>query len=169
MSSVKTFLTKLTDSELVSCYGEVVKHLKSRRIVNNKNITGELGEYLVINFYCETPTLAKLQRAPSGTKNVDALSSQGDRYSIKTITSKTTGSFYDLEPKGSSRKDKQVFEYLIIAILDENFALQTILELTWRDFIKHKSWNSRMKNWNVVITQKLISEVNIVFQNKDDF
>ena len=109
--------------------------------------------------------MAKLQRAPTGTKNVDALSTQGDRYSIKTITSKTTGSFYDLEPKGSDKEDKQVFEFLIIAILDENFVLSKILELNWEDFIFFKSWNKRMKNWNVVVTKKLLSDVKVVFDN----
>jgi hypothetical protein len=159
MESVETFVKKLNDGELVGCYGEVVRELKARKIITNKNITGELGEYLVINHYCNTPNLTRLQRAPTGTKNVDALSTQGDRYSIKTITSKTTGSFYDLEPKGSATKDRQVFEFLIIAILDENFVLNKILELGWDEFIKFKTWNSRMNNWNVTVTQKLISEV----------
>ena len=168
MSNVSSFVKDLDDGNLVGCYGEVVKELKARKIITNKNITGELGEHLVINHYCNTPTLAKLQRAPTGTKNVDALSTQGDRYSIKTITSKTTGSFYDLEPKGSSKKDKQVFEFLIIAILDENFVLSKILELDWSDFIKFKTWNSRMRNWNVVVTQKLKSEVRVVFNNSSN-
>jgi hypothetical protein len=168
MSNVSSFVKDLDDGNLVGCYGEVVKELKARKIITNKNITGELGEHLVINHYCNTPTLAKLQRAPTGTKNVDALSTQGDRYSIKTITSKTTGSFYDLEPKGSSKKDKQVFEFLIIAILDENFVLSKILELDWDDFIKFKTWNSRMRNWNVVVTQKLMSEVKLVFDNSSN-
>ena len=168
MSNVSSFVKDLDDGNLVGCYGEVVKELKARKIITNKNITGELGEHLVINHYCNTPTLAKLQRAPTGTKNVDALSTQGDRYSIKTITSKTTGSFYDLEPKGSSKKDKQVFEFLIIAILDENFVLSKILELDWDDFIKFKTWNSRMRNWNVVVTQKLMSEVKVVFNNSSN-
>ena len=52
-----------------------------------------------------------------------------------------------------------MFEFLIIAILDENFVLNKILELDWDDFIKFKTWNSRMNNWNVTVTQKLISEV----------
>lgn len=168
MSAVNKFIRDLDDGNLVGCYGEVVRELKARKIITNKNITGELGEYLVINHYCNTPTLTRLQRAPAGTKNVDALSTQGDRYSIKTITSKTTGSFYDLEPKGSTTKDKQVFEYLVIAILDENFVLDKILELEWNDFIQHKSWNSRMKNWNVVVTQKLISEVKVVFDKSSN-
>ena len=168
MSNVSSFVKDLDDGNLVGCYGEVVKELKARKIITNKNITGELGEHLVINHYCNTPTLAKLQRAPTGTKNVDALSTQGDRYSIKTITSKTTGSFYDLDPKGSSKKDKQVFEFLIIAILDENFVLSKILELDWSDFIKFKTWNSRMRNWNVVVTQKLKSEVRVVFNNSSN-
>lgn len=168
MSDVSSFVKDLDDGKLVGCYGEVVKELKARKIITNKNITGELGEHLVINHYCNTSTLAKLQRAPPGTKNVDALSTQGDRYSIKTITSKTTGSFYDLKPKGSSRKDKQVFEFLIIAILDENFVLSKILELDWNDFIKFKTWNSRMRNWNIVVTQKLISEVKVVFDNRSN-
>lgn len=168
MTGLKTLVQNLDDSDLVGCYGEVVRELKARKIITNKNITGELGEYLVINHYCSTPSLTKLQRAPAGTKNVDALSTQGDRYSIKTITSKTTGSFYDLEPKGSANKDRQVFEFLIIAILDESFVLSKILELKWDDFIKFKSWNSRMKNWNVVVTQKLISEVKVVFDNNSE-
>jgi len=165
MRKVSSFVKDLNDGDLVGCYGVVVKELKSRKIITNKNITGELGEHLVINHYCNTPTLAKLQRAPTGTKNVDALSTQGDRYSIKTITSKTTGSFYDLEPKGSDKEDKQVFEFLIIAILDENFVLSKILELNWEDFIFFKSWNKRMKNWNVVVTKKLLSDVKVVFDN----
>ena len=165
VTPISTVISKLNNVELVNSYGAVVKELKRRGIVTNKNITGELGEYLVIEHYTNTSNIPKLQRAPTGTKNVDALSTQGDRYSIKTITSKTTGSFYDLEPKGSTVSDTKVFEYLIIAMLDDNFALSMILELSWEDFIKHKSWNSRMRNWNVVVTKKLVREVEMVFRD----
>ena len=113
---------------------------------------------MVIDRYSITPGLPKLRRAPAGTKNVDALSSRGDRYSIKTVTSKTTGSFYDLEPKGSTLRDTPVFEYLVVAVLDDYYQLVKLLEFDWNKFIKHKSWNSRMKNWNLILTQKVVAD-----------
>ena len=118
-SRIKSFLSSLNDEALVGSYGQLIKELRGRGIVTNKNVTGELGEHMVIDRYSITPGLPKLRRAPAGTKNVDALSSRGDRYSIKTVTSKTTGSFYDLEPKGSTLRDTPVFEYLVVAVLDD--------------------------------------------------
>ena len=35
--------------------------------------------------------------APVGTENIDAISRKGDRYSIKSTSSNTTGVFYGLE------------------------------------------------------------------------
>jgi len=56
---------------------------------------GEFGERLAIQYFQQTPGLPKLQPAPKGTKNVDALSRNGDRYSIKAIcTAKKTGTVY---------------------------------------------------------------------------
>ena len=157
-SRIKSFLSSLDDEALVGSYGQLVKELRGRGIVTNKNVTGELGEHMVIDRYSITPGLPKLRRAPAGTKNVDALSSRGDRYSIKTVTSKTTGSFYDLEPKGSTLPDTPVFEYLVVAVLDDYYKLIKLLEFEWNKFIKHKSWNSRMKNWNLILTQKVVAD-----------
>ena len=60
-----------------------------------------LGEYIVIDFYNKTPGLPNLSAAEIGTKNIDAISRNGERYSIKSTHSSTTGTFFGLEPKGS--------------------------------------------------------------------
>ena len=144
-SELSAMLSSVNDDELVSAYGNFVKELMEREIVTSKNITGDMGEHMVIERYCSIRGLPRFLKAPDGAKNVDALSAQGERYSIKTVTSKTTGSFYGLEPKGSKKDDIQVFEYLVVAVMDDHYRLVKLLEFDWTKFLKHKSRNSRIK------------------------
>jgi hypothetical protein len=69
----------LADKELIQAYSELLKELKRRKSIRTKNIIGELGEFLAIDFYNSTPGLPKLQAAPPGTKNIDATSRDGER------------------------------------------------------------------------------------------
>ena len=46
--------------------------------------------------------------------------------------------------------------------------LEGIYELTWEQFSKHKRWNSRMKAWNITLTQAVISDSRIIFECKED-
>ncbi|BDC60694.1 MULTISPECIES: hypothetical protein [Bacillus] len=89
-------ISKLSDDDLIKAYGEVIKEFKKRGIIRSKNLLGDLGEYLAINQYCSTIGLPNLQPAPIGTKNIDAISVKGERYSIKSTTGKVTGVFTDL-------------------------------------------------------------------------
>lgn len=43
-------LSKLSDRELVEIYGKTIKELKERSIIRSKNVVGDLGEYLAIDF-----------------------------------------------------------------------------------------------------------------------
>lgn len=86
------------------------------------------------------------------TENIDAISRKGDRYSIKSTSNTTTGVFYGLEPEGSSIPDKQKFEYVIICKFDDDYELETILELDWDTFLKNKHWHKRMTAWNLSLT-----------------
>ena len=151
-------LKQLKDDELIHLYSDSIKELKARSIIRTKNVLGELGEYLAINYYNKTPGLPKLQTAPIGTQNVDAISRNGERYSIKSCTTNTTGVFYGLQPKGSVLPDKQAFEYVIICHFDDDYQLQAIYEITWDVFLKHKHWHSRMTAWNLVISKDLIKD-----------
>ena len=57
------------------------------------------------------------------------LSSSGEKYSIKSVTSRkgTTGSFWD--PLAIQNNERQ-FDFLIISILDDNYLLDLLIELS---------------------------------------
>ena len=134
---------KLSISELaklISPSSDAFLELKDRGVLRTKNVVGELGEFFAIDFYNKNSKLPNLSIAPPGVQNVDALSMNGEIYSIKTVTSRrgTTGSFWDPE---SIEKNEQKFNYLF----------------------KFKKYNKRMNNYNISLTNKLFDEVNIVF------
>ena len=138
---------------------------KRREVLRTKNIVGELGEYYAVDFYVNNSRLPNLSIAPPGVQNVDALSRNGEMYSIKAVTSRngTTGSFWDPD---SINKNEKKFQYLLIVILDDAYSLDMIIELTWEDFFEHKKYNKRMNNFNISLTKKLISSVKIVYEKE---
>ena len=150
----------LTNAEITSLYGEIIKELKNRNIIRTKNICGDLGEFLVINYYNTHANLPKLQEAPIGTKNIDAISREGERYSIKATTTNTTGVFYGIEDRLQKK-----FEYVIICQLDESYSLKAIYELSWEKFFQLKHWHSRMKAWNIVISKKVIENSTAIYSS----
>jgi len=156
-------IDNLSVSELLELYSKILKKLKKDKVIRSNNLVGEIGEYIAIEHYTKIKGLPKLQAAPTGTKNIDAISVNGDRYSIKATTSGTTGVFYGLNPKGSIEEDTQRFEYVIIVIFNDDMSLKNILELDWNTFLKHKKWHSRAAAWNLVITKKLFEDSKVIF------
>lgn len=157
-------LTKLSNADIISLYSQSIKELKRRKIIRTKNITGELGEYIAVEHYRSNSHLPNLQFAPPSTENIDAISTKGERYSIKTITNKgSTGVFYGLPVQESEEIPVQKFEYVIIVKLTDDFELENILELTWNEFLKNKKWHSRMQAWNLLYSNKLIQTVNTIY------
>ena len=158
MNELVQNLSSLSDEELILVYSKWIDELRIRKLIRTKNITGELGEYLAIHYYNKTQGLPKLQVTPTSTKCIDAISKNGERYSIKTITGKTTGVFY-----GVQENEEKLFEYLIIVVMNKDYTLNKILELTWDNFMKHKHWHSRMKAWNLTLSKKLIKDSKIIY------
>ena len=157
-------LSNCNDSEIISLYSKTIKELKKRNIIRTKNITGELGEYIAVEYYRNNPKLPNLQFAPPSTENIDAISTKGERYSIKTITNNgSTGVFYGLPSIESNEVPIQKFEYVIIVKLNDNFELESILELTWNEFMINKKWHSRMQAWNLSYSRKLKEIVRIIY------
>jgi hypothetical protein len=152
-------------AKLISPSSDAFLELKDRGALRTKNIVGELGEYFAIDHYNSNPKLPSLSIAPITVKNIDALSRNGEIYSIKTVSSRkgTTGSFWD--PKSIENNEKK-FDYLLLVILDNSYSLDMILELTWNDFFKFKKFNKRMNNYNISITKILIENVKIVYERK---
>lgn len=158
-------LIPFKDSEIISLYSDLIAELKSRGIIRTKNLLGDLGEYLAIEHYNNTPGLATLQAAPAGTQNIDAISRKGERYSIKSTSGNLTSVFYGLNDPNSDEIEIQKFEYVIIVLFDDNFKLKKILELPWNSFLQHKRWHKTMRGWNLSITKKLVEDSTLVFSS----
>ena len=79
-------LKKFNPAELFSIYSDILDELKKREIITTKNIVGEMGEYLVIDYFNNNSNLPNLSKAPVSTKNIDAISNEGKRYSIKSTS-----------------------------------------------------------------------------------
>ena len=127
-------LNDLSDKDIISLYSDIITELKNRDIIRTKNLVGDLGEYLAIDHYSNTPGLPNLQAAPQGTRNIDAVSRKGERYSIKSTSGNRTGVFYGLNDPDSAEAEAPKFEYVIIVIFRNNFKLDSILEIPWLVF-----------------------------------
>lgn len=150
------FFERISNSDLILLRAKVESEMRRRKIAFS---VGEIGEQLAIAHFTLTPGLPNLQLAPTGTKNVDALSRLGDRYSIKTIcNAKKTGTIYP----DAGNPEKQLFEYLLIVRLTKSWELQSIYQLDWDEFVKARSWDKRMNAWYVAITNRaLVSAITI--------
>lgn len=153
-------LNKLSDDKLVILRANIETEL-NRRGISFK--VGEVGEKLVISFFNSKPGLPNLLQAPTGAKNVDALSREGDRYSIKTfMKAKKTGTVYPDEKD----RDRQLFEYLVVVKLDTNYQLYAIYRYSWEEFVRIRAWDKRMNAWYLPLSKKNLNMAAIIF-NKD--
>ena len=159
-------IDKLETTHLIKIYSQIISELKDRKVIRTKNLIGEMGEYLVIDHYNKTPGLQKLTIAAPGTKSIDAVCREGKRYAIKSTSSKLTSIFYGLNSPGSTEPDSQLFEYVILAIFNNDFTLSKIVELTWEQFIEHKKWHSTMSGWNITVTRKILKEGKIILDTE---
>lgn len=156
-------LSKLNNIDLINHYSDTVTEMKNRGIIHSNNVLGDLGEYFAIEYYTNTPGLPKLQFAPPGTKNIDAISIRGDRYSIKSMTTNTTGAFYGIKKDAKYEDVRPVFEYLIILKFDKDYKLEYIIELDWDNFFKHKKWHSRIQAHNINVTKAVMDDATVIF------
>ena len=111
-------LSELSNTEIIALYSDIISELKSRGIIRTKNLLGDLGEYLAIEYYKDNPNLPVLQAAPAGTRNIDAISRQGNRYSIKSTSGKVTSVFYGLNDPEEDDVELPKFEYVIVVIFN---------------------------------------------------
>lgn len=146
----------VSDGELISLRARLETEMRRRKIDFS---VGDMGEQLAIEYFNSTPGLPNLLRAPRGTKNVDALSRDGDRYSIKTIwKGKKTGTVYP-DPANSK---KQLFEYLLVVRLNDSWGLASIHQISWGEFVKMRSWDKRMNAWYLGCSSKNLTAGNLV-------
>ena len=124
---------------------------------------GTLGEKYCIKYFNDTAGLPNLLQAPTGAKNVDALSREGDRYSIKTFKkAKKTGTIYP----DSRNPDKQLFEYLVIIELNILYQLCGVYRYTWEKFLEIRAWDKRMNAWYVPLSRKNLNQAEILLKKE---
>ena len=151
-------LEKLSDDALISLRIQIEKEFKKRKL---KFSAGEIGEILAIDFFNTTPGLHNLQRASTGTKTVDANSKKGERYSIKTIKDGSkSGTIYP-DPEN---KDKQLFEYILLVLLDDDFELKSLHRFSWKQFLEIKQWDKTMNAWYIPKTQKALKLADTLYE-----
>lgn len=158
-------ISRLTIDELWALYGQTHDRLRQLGEIRSRNITGDRGEEIAISYYGATKGLPKLQMAPPSTKNIDAISTQGDRYSIKTVSrpNKTTGVFHGYGTPDKPLKDKK-FEYLIIVVVHA-YQPELIVELTWEDFYDLKRWHSTMNAHNISLSKAVMNKAKVIYEN----
>lgn len=158
MDDIKRYLKKINDKELISLYGAWHDELKERGIIRTRNIVGEVGEYFAIDAYLKHPDFPDIYPAPVSMKHFDALSRNAIRYTIKTVTSTSTGVFYGLNPPESTEDDEHLFDYLILVKLNKDYTLAGIYEMNWNTFLDLKSWHSRMGAWKMAVNKYTLSK-----------
>jgi hypothetical protein len=155
-------LPEMSDEDLVLLRARLRAEMRRRGLADS---VGAVGEQLVIEHFRKTPGLPKLQLAPHGTKNVDALSRNGDRFSIKTICDGSkTGTIY---PEPGDR-EKQLFEYILIVKLADDWSLQSIHQLAWANFVKVRSWDKRMNAWYVTFSTRSLGAASMIFKTRSE-
>ncbi len=141
-------ITTLNDDVLISLRIEVEREMRTRGLSFS---VGEIGEAAAINYFRNTPGLSNLTASAPGSKNVDALSRNGERFSIKTIQKGSkTGTIYPDE----QNPDKQLFEYLLIVILAPDYTLNALYQFSWEQFLQIRAWDKRMNAWYVPTSKK---------------
>lgn len=146
-----TYLQSLDDINLLELRSAVDKEARHRGLSFN---VGEIGESLAISHFKERADLPVLAPAPRGTKNIDAISRDGNRYSIKTLQrAKKTGTIYP----DSTDKDRILFEFILIVLINDEFSLEKIIELDWEQFCTVRSWDVRMNAWYIARSRRALS------------
>ena len=162
MNNKPKFLNKKT-IELVNNYSNAVKAMtgskdKTTGLIWTKNVTGDLGEYYVREFFNNTPNMPNIKLEKNSNKDIDAIDEDGITYAIKTVTTNTTGSI---------RGEGKLFDYLIIVKLDDSYMLEKIMKCSWKEYNKIKTENKRTGADKVTNTKKISEIFEILYQREE--
>jgi hypothetical protein len=145
-------LAAASDVDLIGLRAALHREMRRRGLALT---VGQVAEKLAIAHFNGTPGLPNLSEAPVGAAYVDALSRRGERYSIKgVLDARKTGTVYP-DP---ANKDRQLFEYLLVVQLTEDWTLKAIWEFDWATFVECRSWDSRMSAWYVGLAAKTLAK-----------
>ncbi|MED1565331.1 hypothetical protein [Bacillus paramycoides] len=165
---MKKIIEELSNDDVIRVYSIILKVLRDRKIIRTNNLVGEIGEYKAFEFYNKSPLLPNLKAVEVGTKYVDAINDNNERYSIKATTTGGTGVFNGLNDKGSDLPLEKLFEYVIIMAFNKNLSLEAIYELDWDTFLSLKKWHPSKRTWYLTITNDLKRKAKILYDDESD-
>ena len=155
-------LDKFEDQDLIGLYPKLIKELKKRKIIRTNNIVGKIGEFYALEIYKKTSGLPKIHHAPPSTKNIDAISVNGERYAIKSSSTNQTGNFSSLPIDD----DKRMFEFLITIWFDKEYEIYLVLECNWDIFVKHRKIKNPEKRWEISKAKSFIADCKKIFDRE---
>lgn len=135
-------LKNIKVEDLIQLYPDLISELKQRGIIRTNNIVGELGKYFAVKVFNDNSNLPKLQKALAITENIDTNSSKGQRYSIKSTSSRQSGVFHS---KSLYNTDSPCFEYLLVITWDKNYQVEYLIQYTKEQFVRYRRIKSPEK------------------------
>lgn len=99
----------------------------------------------------------------------DATDKMGQRYSIKTITGRTTGSFFGLSSPETNQGIEPKFDLVILVKFDGDFNLEFIKGFTWQQFLNFKRRIGRQKAYNLSVTEDLLKSAKSIYPHLGDY
>jgi hypothetical protein len=145
-------LTHLPDDALLQLRAALEVEMRARGLALT---VGAVGEKLAINLFNATSGCPNLLAAPTGTANIDAISRKGERYSIKTVCKgKKTGTVYP----DTDAPDKQLFEFILVVKLNDDWTLDRVHEFDWEGFVEHRAWDKRMNAWYLPASGRVLAK-----------
>lgn len=145
-------------------YSRLMKRFKTLGAIRTNNFVGDMGETVAIEHYNATPSLPNLHAVKVGEKNIDAISDTNKRYSIKATRTKMTGVFHGLNDPDSDIPQEQLFEYVIVTVLNDDVTPQAIYELDWEAFMSLKRWNTSKRTWYLTISNELKRKAKVMYE-----
>ena len=69
-----------------------------------------------------------------------------------------------LRRRDPENKEKQLFEYILLVILNEDFKLKALYRFSWKQFLEVKQWDKTMNAWYIPKTQKAIKVAESLYE-----
>lgn len=125
-----TDFSKLSQVELVQIYSDSIVEMKKRKMIRSMKVTGDIGEFYIEEYFKNNYPEQELKLFYNqSTKHSDAMDKNGNKYQIKTTTTKDTGDFANIIDVSNKH-----FDFLLVCKLDQYLNLETIYQLKWNDF-----------------------------------
>ena len=158
MKNIKQYMKELTNKQLIDSYSILLETLKGRKIIRTNNLVGDLGETYAIEFFNTRKTLPNLVQSEPNEKSYDAKTNKNKKYSIKSTSTTTTGNFRGLEPKGSIKRNRKIFDFALVVKFNKSYVVESIYQIDWNNFIKLKNWSETNKGWRLILNKEFLKE-----------